>query len=243
MNVRKIIPEDFPQDMQDEFREICNEIVSSYVKKFREDDPSEYLEYSKGWHYILAEKLLKHKNAKKVLDIGALFGTMSVFLSKNGLQVTSLDGYVDEIPDDIKLKYNLAFIFANLETEIYPPLPECYFDLVVMSEILEHLNYNPIPVLLMIRKTLNRDGYLIINTPDDETYPQIQDGPVARRVHYFDIPLYKNGLPRQSFPHSKQYKLDEFQNLLTDCGFKIKELSKFEYEGIHMLAIACLDEQ
>lgn len=230
-----------PKQISDEFDEIMNEIIKEHSEKFCNSNPNEYLEYSKGWHYVLAQKILSCKNIKNALDIGALFGVMSVFMSKNGINVTSLDGYVDEIPDSIKIKYGLTFIFANLESEKYPPILPNKFNLVLMSEILEHLNYNPIPVLLIIRKALTKDGYLILNTPDNENYPPVPESPVARNMHHLEIPLWKKDSYRQSFPHSKQYSEKELIEILHNCGFKIKELNRFSYEGTHLLAIAIPD--
>ncbi len=238
MKIETDIIKNCPQNIVNEFESIISEVKNEYPKRFSGASPDVYLEYSKGWHYILAQKILSCNNVRNALDIGALFGVMSIFMSKHGMRVTSLDRYVGEIPDSIKIKYNLDFIFANLETLSYPPIPSNKYDLVLMSEILEHLNYNPIPVLLMIRKAMTRDGYLVINTPDNDNYPAVPEGPVARYMHHLNIPLYENGSYRQSFPHSKQYTDQEFAELLTNCGFDIQEIIKFNHEGIHLLAIA-----
>ena len=235
---KKLFPGDCPREIQADFDDIFKEILKEYSKENNSKSPGEYLKYSLGWHYILAPKLLELPEVKEVLDVGALFGTMSIFLAKKGKQVTAVDGYVDKIPDKLKLKYNLNFIFTNLESEIYPPFPENKFDLVLMSEILEHLNYNPVSALLLIRKTLKPGGYLVITTPDDRDYPAVPKGPLARFCHHLKIPIWRKGGKRQSFPHTKQYRYQEFLELLGNCGFSTQEFCKYEHEGIHMLAIA-----
>lgn len=229
-----------PLELVKEFDEIIVEIMEKY-REFRKNDPEEYLQYSRGWHYLIFQYIEKYRTGAYALDIGALFGVTSVFLSRIGMNVTALDGYADEIPDEIKSKYDLSFIFANLEHTNRIPLFNDFFDMVIMSEVLEHLNYSPIPVLLTLRNAMKADGVLIINTPDDREYPDVPEGPVARNCHHLDIPIWEKDAPRQAFPHSKQYLYKEFVELLENCGFKIREFIKFRYEGLHMLAIAGID--
>jgi 2-polyprenyl-3-methyl-5-hydroxy-6-metoxy-1,4-benzoquinol methylase len=226
-----------PKRLVKDFDKISVEIRKRYLE-FRKGDPEEYLEYSRGWHYVIFQYIEKYLDGKNILDVGALFGVTSVFLAKKGMNVTSLDGYVDEIPDVIKLKYDLCFLFSNLEHIKKPPLFEKYFDMVVMSEVLEHLNYNPVPVLLNLRSSMKDSGILIITTPNDREYPKVPKSPTARDCHHLEIPNWHKDAPRQAFPHSKQYVFEEFDELLENCGFKISEIVKFRHEGSHMLAIA-----
>lgn len=226
------------------YEEISKEIRDEYLKRYKDNDPSKYLEYAKGWHYLIFKYIDKiSKNAKTALDVGSLFGSTSIYLSKSNIITTSLDGYVDDIPDTLKLKYHLNFNFVNLE-DVFPPLlPKNYYDIIVMSEVLEHLNYNPIPPLVYLRSLLKSNGKMIITTPDNDNYPPIENSPVARRSHFLKIPTYKLKSHRQSFPHSKQYDESEFRELLQTCGFNILEILKYEYQGIHFITVVSINKK
>jgi ubiquinone/menaquinone biosynthesis C-methylase UbiE len=44
--------------------------------------------------------------------------------------------------------------------------PDNHFDAVILSEVIEHLNFNPLPVLQEINRILKKDGILYITTPN-----------------------------------------------------------------------------
>lgn len=92
----------------------------------------------------------------RILEIGAFFGVVAICLSKLGYQV-----YVTDIPEFISNralqaifdKYGLKYAASDLRDHALPYEDET-FDMVVMCEVLEHLNFNPLPVV----KEVNRIG-------------------------------------------------------------------------------------
>lgn len=104
----------------------------------------------------------------KVLEIGAYLGVVSASLSRLGFAVTALD--LPEFMQNEKLqkrylRNNIEPLSANLRDYKIPADSE-HYDLVIMCETLEHLNFNPIPVLLEISRVLRVGGILYLSLPN-----------------------------------------------------------------------------
>ena len=104
----------------------------------------------------------------KILEIGAYLGVVSLTLSRLGFSVTACD--IPEFMQNEKLRerYRLSgidVVSANLqELEKFSQLEK--FDMVIMCETLEHLNFNPIPVFLMINQVLKDCGIFYLSLPN-----------------------------------------------------------------------------
>ncbi len=132
VNLIQNIVENCPIDIKNSFDDILFEIKEAYKKRFGNNSKLiEYMEYSRGWHYLIFQEVSKYKKGINALDVGSLFGATSIFMAKRDMNVTALDGYVDELADDLKMKYEITFIFSNLESNNVPPLHKNYFDLVI----------------------------------------------------------------------------------------------------------------
>ena len=78
------------------------------------------------------------------------------------------------------------------------------FETIVCIETIEHLK-RPDKALANFRKLLPIDGYLIITTPNADTYPFIHS------EHYGD-----------PYPHQRHYTKDEMTDLLATHGFEVQ---------------------
>ena len=96
-----------------------------------------------------------------VLDIGSGSGILSKFYSDEGWKVTSLD-----FNDNLKKLYDnndrITFVSGDASNPNFPPNT---FDLIIASQILEHLS-DPIAALHNWRSTLKENGKLIIAVPN-----------------------------------------------------------------------------
>jgi len=120
-------------------------------------------------HYITAHRheyvrtvrdVLKHRpvgeKPVRVLEIGAFFGVVCFALADLGYQVTAAD-----IPEYIELPAQVArYAARNIATkgvrleEFVMPFEDERFDVIIMCEVLEHLNFNVLPLI----KEMNRIG-------------------------------------------------------------------------------------
>ena len=113
--------------------------------------------------YILNQlKDLDLKNIK-ILDLGCGGGLVSESLSRLGAKVTGIDFVANNINiarhHSIKSKLKIDYIHGDIEKIKMNKK----FDLIIMFEILEHVN-NWKKLLLKIDKNLKKDGKIIIST-------------------------------------------------------------------------------
>ena len=99
---------------------------------------------------------------KKVLDVGCSIGYLGQELEKRGAEVTGID-----ISKEALKKAHEVLSFTKVvdlnEGEL--PFKDRTFDLIVASEVIEHL-FKPVIVLKELRRIVKDKGGLIITTPN-----------------------------------------------------------------------------
>ena len=89
------------------------------------------------------------------------------------------------------------------------------FDIIVMTEVLEHFSANPRVSICKIADMLKEDGVIYLSTPNwghlpiYDTYYDIPD--------FADVEEYKASY----IGHSYQYTRTELEQILDECGLKI----------------------
>ena len=108
---------------------------------------------------------------KRVLEISSFLGVVDIALAKIGFEVHTYD--IPEFQQNGNLnklysKYNVHSSSGYLKDvgKTGLPYPDNHFDAVILSEVLEHLSFNPLPVLQEINRTLKKGGILYITTPN-----------------------------------------------------------------------------
>ena len=94
----------------------------------------------------------------RVLELGAFFGVNCMALRSLGYEVTAADmpEFIDNPVQVARYaQYGIATKGVRLE-EFVLPFDDNSFDVIIMCEVLEHLNFNPLPLL----KEINRVGSL-----------------------------------------------------------------------------------
>lgn len=117
---------------------------------------------------LFPERLSGSNEPVKILEIGAYLGVVSLTLSQLGFSVTACD--IPEFMQNKQLQERyrhdgVSILSANLR-DYKIPAPSEEFDLVIMCETLEHLNFNPIPVLLEINRVLKNGRGLYLSLPN-----------------------------------------------------------------------------
>ena len=103
-----------------------------------------------------------------ILEIGTFTGCVSLALSKLRHRVVSTDiPFVIENPELKKLldREGISSFAADLSNAKLP-MPNDRFDWVVFNEVLEHLNFNPIPLLQEFWRILKPGGRVYCATPN-----------------------------------------------------------------------------
>jgi SAM-dependent methyltransferase len=169
------------------------------------------------------------KPATSILDLGCGYGTLLAFSANiYGAEGTCMD-VIPYLQPVIMKKYNLLFIKSDIEKNPIP-FEEKQFDVIIMTEVLEHLNFNPVPTLKKICKSLKNGGAFFMSTPD-------ADGGWGRTTKYYssvdEIPSV-NQKAKWIDDHIWHYNSKELESVLYKAGFKIYRIDHSEgLQGKH----------
>ncbi|MEO8601002.1 MAG: methyltransferase domain-containing protein [bacterium] len=108
----------------------------------------------------------------------------------------------------------------NIETDDFP-YPDASFDVVVFSELIEHLGCNPVRTLSEIHRVLRPGGSVVVTTPNAlslERFATFVRGGSQMVDRY--SPLFGYGAR-----HNREYNPDELRTLLEACGFSIEAMT------------------
>jgi len=164
----------------------------------------------------------------RVLELGAFFGVNCIALSRLGYHVTAADvpEFMD-IPAQIEryARHGVATQSVRLEDYILP-FDDDSFDVVIMCEVLEHLNFNPLPLLKEINRLGRQNSIFYLSLPNAA---QIRNRIRALRGQALGINIkeFFNQLdPRSSEivnGHWREYTGAEVQEILVALGYRIEK--------------------
>src|SRR2546425_190355 len=111
------------------------------------------------------------------------------------------------------------FDLFNVETDEFP-YPDGTFDVVLFSELIEHLGLNPVWALSEIHRVLKKDGHVVITTPNALS--------LERLASYLTggSEMVDKYMPLRGYGtrHNREYKPAEMRELLESTGFDIDAL-------------------
>ena len=122
--------------------------------------------YHKILEYIFKINPIERNN---LLDVGSHMLQFSIIAKELGYDVscTDVEQFVNNKINDLRLKhFNLPKPKICQLEDYSIPFDSNSFDVIVFSETLEHLNFNPLPVLDEFNRLLKPGGIVIISTPN-----------------------------------------------------------------------------
>lgn len=198
--------------------EICRLDGNSYYL-------NQYKNSELSYWYHIPKWIYEDNSQKKVtdcLDIGCAYGTLALYCKKLFNSNVYCTDFVDvHISKTLINYYNFIFNVNNIELDTFPW--EEKFDVIIFTEVLEHLNFHPLPTLEKIYSLLKDDGYLYLSTPDALSWGKV----TTYYSSLTDIPYPNKDLPPID-THIYIYDKTELVDVLNSAGFKIK---RFEYSA------------
>jgi len=168
------------------------------------------------YRHILSQiKKLHLSSSSRILDIGAYPPHLFNALTCLGYQVWGVSSPHEAIKHS-RIKT------LNIENKNLP-FERNYFDLVLFTEVIEHLTIHPQKILAQIKAVLKPSGYLLITTPN-VLRSQNLFSLIIRKNIYFPLNQLKQ-LPYHR--HNREYTQREIINLLQSTGFKITQSHHF----------------
>lgn len=170
--------------------------------------------------YILkAIKKLGLKKGARILDVGCYPLDLFNELVKEGFEVSGISSEHEKVRQK-------GVVVLNIETE---PLPfeKNQFDLVLFSEVMEHLVNSPKIYLQKFREVLRPGGFLLITTPNavhikhrvELLFGKTQNFPLFQ----FEDSIYHR--------HNREFTLPELEEVLRKAEFEIVSAKYFNAYG------------
>lgn len=160
----------------------------------------------------------------RVLDIGTSPFTLFIKRMYPHYEVSTLD-FSDYWEDSCK-EAGIKFRMCDLEKQ---PLPfeDDYFDLVIFTEVLEHLSAPPSKVLREVRRVMRVKGKMILSVPN-----------IAALRHRLKLLLGISPLKDLDNPHDHvhEYTMREIISKLKICGFTVSQKKYLQPSVTHALS-------
>ncbi len=189
-----------------------------------------YLQYT--WNKEILERALPFipRQSRKAIGIGSFHGALEMALASHMDSVLAVDheSFLPKWKPD-----NVIFHRANIDSNEWELPEDTMFDVSFCIETIEHLLWSPLPLLKWM-KTYSHVA--VISTPDDDEWPAMQIRPWTRYQHFQNVPAAAPGVGSNPMPmhHCKQYKQDEFIEMLDFVGFRLIEFFRVG-EGKHQM--------
>lgn len=202
--------------VQQEIAESYSEIENYYANFYREKYAPQEINY---WYPALSW-ISSLDNIDSIIDIGAAYGTLLMYsVHRHQPDNAVICDPVSYFSNKLAEKYSIQLSSIDIERESID-LSRLY-DLVIFTEVIEHLNFNPLPTLKKLRSMLRDNGHIVLTTPDSDSW--------GKTTKYYnsllEIPVYGGqGVPWID-DHIWQYAKTELDALLSSAGLIVKRFA------------------
>ncbi len=185
-------------------------------------DEEYFLIHEARYKYILKNIATLAEGKKlKILDVGCFPYHLGAALEKLGHEVYG----ISSTHEPIKQK---RVAILNIETDAFP-YKDNMFDVVLCSEVLEHLPQSPVPALAQMYRVTKKDGYVLVTTPNIAR--SINQGKMllGRTPMYSIDAFLENGGQGSNLyhRHNREFTLRELKTLVKHAGFTVTKATHF----------------
>lgn len=159
------------------------------------------------------------RKIESALDIGCAYGTLLVHtVQTSGCQGYALDFRDTYLSARLIDAMGIDFRICNVEQQ---PIPwERSFDVILFTEVLEHLNFQAAPTLRKLRDALSDHGRLYLSTPNRADW-----GPCHKYYQrYEDVPAPRAGDVVDE--HVWHFSRGELYAVIEEAGLRVLRCSQ-----------------
>lgn len=191
----------------------------------------DYFDFHKGrFSYLLKRSKEFFKVDDKCLDVGSLFGYLSLGEKIIGYKVFGVDlpKYVNQFKDNFN-NWHIDNRPADL-TQDNLPFENDYFDLIIASEILEHLRFHPRTFFAELARVLKPGGRILLTTPNLVRFNNVVKIIFGKSINWDINDDYWDGV------HFREFTYNEIKNIADKAGLKVVENSyrNFTYPNMSL---------
>ena len=207
--------------------------IRNNIESKNESDELSYFDFHRDRYGLLAKIFSDNYNGKeqKFLEIGAYLGHLCMIAKLIGFDAYGIDvaRFVDISIEDSKV-YGYKLSVCDLSKEAIPFESE-FFDLVSLSETLEHLNFHPSKALQEAYRVLKTGGLLVVTTPNLLRLNNRIKMLIGRSINSDLASDYHEGI------HFREYSPAEVSYLLNRAGFStvVVKTMAVRYPGQNIL--------
>jgi 2-polyprenyl-3-methyl-5-hydroxy-6-metoxy-1,4-benzoquinol methylase len=190
--------------------------------KYLNDEAIEYIKYhGRRFYYTYLECAKFLKKGDKVLSMGAGVSCIEKILSEDiGVEVTALD-----FPDSIKM--NIAYFdflgFKTIEADLSEDevnLPIDTFNMLICSEVVEHINKSIYEQMRIFSSSIKANGYIVITTPNLGSIMQISKLLLLQPILPSADITFAVATKENIWAHRREYLASEIVDAYLKLGYK-----------------------
>ena len=217
-----------------------NRAINKSIEEFENLNPNidgtgdnsgqrEYLGIMKNSYFITLRDCIKYlpENNSNVCELGSFLGIVSKAFRYLGHNVTACDipsfFEREEIKNYFKRSSIKCLAFNLRDNHI--PLNSSSQDMVLACEILEHLNFNPLPIIKETNRVLKKGGYLYLATPNGNSLVKKFLYLLFNKHPSFTINQFYEQLDSSRNMivglHWREYNFNEIEEMILPFGFEL----------------------
>jgi len=184
--------------------------------------------------FVYTLNLLPEKHEGSLLEIGANPYFTSILLkrySRYRLFFTNyfgIDGGMSKQTHNnssLGKSFEFEYVNHNIDHEDIPSNEK--FSVILFCEVLEHLINDPMQAILRIKKSLKKNGVLILSTPNVNRLENVSKMISGANIYdpYSGYGIYGR--------HNREYNKHELSMLLSHCGFEIEDMFSSDVHTNH----------
>lgn len=228
--LRQTVEEVLDATMQEEYRHFDLHVDGEAAVRDANPEWPDYLaahrhEYVRTICDVL--EFTRKTGTKRVLEIGAFFGLVCITLKKFGLEVVASDipEYM-EMPEQVQRFGRNGVAMASVRLQDFVmPFEDGRFDVIIMTEVLEHLNFNPVPLLKEINRVGARNSLFYLSLPNLAYYRNrvrfLFGKSMLQPISSYVLQVTPGSLEIVN-GHWREYTKAEIVELLTRLGYTIE---------------------